>query len=164
MANVAVRALTRGDRSPSPAPSRATVASSAGSDCGAAITTAASMDRRRLTMVLEQSITLILEQALLSLTDPRFVLNLLRCSVKLTLHSFRICRIGSRDKQLLRRELGSELSSFTESLRRHSSFAARNRSTSINAAAESAPLAGASAMGEENYIKFVSSVVHHVFK
>merc|ERR1712039_268228 len=142
MANVAVRALTRGDRSPSPAPSRATVASSAGSDCGAAITTAASMDRRRLTMVLEQSITLILEQALLSLTDPR---------------------IGSRDKQLLRRELGSELSSFTESLRRHSSFAARNRSTSINAAAESAPLAGASAMGEENYIKFVSSVVHHVF-
>merc|ERR1719305_1253387 len=62
MANVAVRALTRGDRSPSPAPSRATAASSAGSDCGAASTTAASMDRRRLTMVLEQSITLILEQ------------------------------------------------------------------------------------------------------
>ena len=84
MANVAARALTRGDRSPSPAPSRATVASSAGSDCGAAITTAASMDRRRLAMVLEQSITLILEQASLSLTDPRFVLHLLRCSIKLT--------------------------------------------------------------------------------
>ena len=163
MANVAVRALTRGDRSPSPAPSRATVASSAGSDCGAAITTAASMDRRRLTMVLEQSITLILEQALLSLTDPRFVLLTLPIMMQYPADIV-ICRIGSRDKQLLRRELGSELSSFTESLRRHSSFAARNRSTSINAAAESAPLAGASAMGEENYIKFVSSVVHHVFK
>ena len=77
---------------------------------------------------------------------------------------FVFSRIGSRDKQLLRRELGSELSSFTEGLRRHSSFTARsNRNTSVSAASETVA-AGATAMGEENYLKFISSVVNHVFK
>ena len=47
-----------------------------------------SMDRQRLILVLEKSLTLVLSQGLLFLADHRIV---------------------QRDKQLLRRELGAEL-------------------------------------------------------
>jgi hypothetical protein len=46
------------------------------------------MDRKRMVLVLEKSLTLVLSQGLLFLADQRIV---------------------ARDKQLMRRELGAEL-------------------------------------------------------
>jgi hypothetical protein len=103
------------------------------------------MDRRRLMLVLEQSLTVILSQALLCLSDPRY---------------------SARDKQLLRRELGSEMGSFTESLRRH---AHRGSRSPLQAALDGGSGGGGrgdggAARSDEHFMKFISSVVHNVFK
>ena len=57
------------------------------------------MDRRQLFLVLEQSLYVLLAQALLTLSKEG--------------------GISGREKQLLRRELGAELGSLTESMRRY---------------------------------------------
>ncbi len=82
VANVATRALTRGsldrDRSPSPAAAAAARASASSPAAGTSAASASfsynsasAMDRRRLALVLEQSLTVLLSQALLCLSDPR---------------------------------------------------------------------------------------------
>ena len=73
--NLCIRSMTRtSDRSPSPSKT--------------GISETGTMDRKRLILVLEKSLTLVLSQGLLFLADQRIV---------------------PRDKQLLRRELGAEL-------------------------------------------------------
>ena len=57
------------------------------------------MDRRQLFLVLEQSLYVLLAQALLILSNEG--------------------GLSFREKQLLRRELGAELGSLTESMRRY---------------------------------------------
>ena len=57
------------------------------------------MDRRQLLLVLEQSLYVLLSQALLILSNEG--------------------GLSLREKQLLRRELGAELGSLTESMRRY---------------------------------------------
>ena len=57
------------------------------------------MDRRQLLLVLEQSLYVLLSQALLILSNEG--------------------GMSLREKQLLRRELGAELGSLTESMRRY---------------------------------------------
>ena len=114
------------------------------------------MDRRRLILVLEQSLTVMLSQAMLCFSDPDY---------------------ADRDKQLLKRELGAELSSFTESMRRHmfrGNTAASSRSPQLGGGGGGGSSPSGSGSGsllnaslnksDEQFMKFISSVVHNVFK
>ncbi len=75
-------------------------------------------------------------------------------------HSF---RFGSRDRQLLRRELGSELSSFTESLRRHH-FHRGGRSPHPSGSGGAGGSVSGFDGGDEAFIKVISGIVQNVFK
>ena len=139
VASVCIRAITRGDRSPSPSPTKTGSASapplrSAGSTAG--------MDRKRLILVLEQSLHVMLAQALLCLADARY---------------------SSRDQQLLKRELGAEMSSFSEGMRRYiSRGSAKSPSTLAPASGSASP--SKLEKSDEQFLNFVSNVVNSVFK
>ena len=83
------------------------------------------MDRKRLLMVLEQGLTLMLSQAMFCLQDVN---------------------LSPRDKQLLRRELGAELGSVNETMRRYV-----QRGSKL-------------AKSDEQFMKFVSTIVQKIFK
>ena len=120
-----------------------------------------SMDRRQLLLVLEQSLYLLLSQALLILSNEG--------------------GLSLREKQLLRRELGAELGSLTESMRRYVQKGLRTLSerkspllvgrgeTSINTAAKSpiqndrcsTPIL---AKSDEMFMKHLSEIVQKAFK
>lgn len=95
LANVALRGLTRdvAARSPSPGsrscPSPARLTRINGAD---------SPEKRRLNLILEKCLTVVLCQALLALSDPT---------------------ASPREKQLMKRELGAELESITDIWRRY---------------------------------------------
>jgi len=120
-----------------------------------------SMDRRQLLLVLEQSLYLLLSQALLILSNEG--------------------GLSLREKQLLRRELGAELGSLTESMRRYVQKGLRTLSerkspllvgrgeSSINTAAKSpiqndrcsTPIL---AKSDEMFMKHLSEIVQKAFK
>ena len=133
VSNFCIRTMTHGDRSPSPARSGPT------SDRNSSL----QMDRKRLLMVLEQSLTLMLAQALLCLSHDK---------------------LSSRDKQLLRRELGAELGSVNETMRR---YFYRSLSKSPQTVMSPTPGCTHSARlnkSDEQFMKFVSNIVQKVFK
>merc|ERR1712106_1267447 len=118
-------------------------------------------ERRRLLLVMEMSLSLLLSQSLLSLSDPS---------------------LNQREKQLLRRELGAELSSITDTWRRHNTRGGRSpgpvrgakspgplmaRSppplTSTPAPPPSSPQPPRTTRDGDNFMKFISTLVHNVF-
>jgi len=167
LANVCVRTVSRDTRSPSPgrsaaSPIRGRPASAPPPD---------TPERRRLLLVMEMSLSLLLSQSLLSLADPS---------------------LNQREKQLLRRELGAELSSITDTWRRHNTRGGRSpgpvrgaKSPGPLMARSPAPLTSTPAPGRapkspgpppsspqpprttrdgDNFMKFISTLVHNVFK
>ena len=135
VSNFCIRTMTHGDRSPSPARSGPTSDRNSGN--------LLQMDRKRLLMVLEQSLTLMLAQALLCLSHDK---------------------LSSRDKQLLRRELGAELGSVNETMRR---YFYRSLSKSPQTVMSPTPGCTHSARlnkSDEQFMKFVSNIVQKVFK
>ena len=127
--------MTHGDRSPSPARS----SSSADQNL-------LTMDRKRLLMVLEQGLTLMLSQALLCLANDK--------------------GITPREKQLLRRELGAELGSVNETMRR---YFYRSLTKSPQTVCSSPTMSSTSTSSrlnktDEQFMKFVSNIVQKVFK
>lgn len=87
-----------------------------------------------LTLVLEQSLSLLLSQALLYLLDPR------------------LC---PQEKQMLKRELGAELGSFVESIRRQAQRGLRSPATS-----RTPP----TTVGHQSFLKLVGHIVQRIFK
>eukprot|EP00090_Calanus_glacialis_P005097 TRINITY_DN13917_c0_g1_i1.p1 TRINITY_DN13917_c0_g1~~TRINITY_DN13917_c0_g1_i1.p1 ORF type:complete len:1697 (-),score=641.63 TRINITY_DN13917_c0_g1_i1:67-5157(-) len=167
LANVCVRTVSRDTRSPSPgrsaaSPIRGRPASAPPPD---------TPERRRLLLVMEMSLSLLLSQSLLSLADPS---------------------LNQREKQLLRRELGAELGSITDTWRRHNTRGGRSpgpvrgaKSPGPLMARSPAPLTSTPAPGRapkspgpppsspqpprstrdgDNFMKFISTLVHNVFK
>eukprot|EP00092_Neocalanus_flemingeri_P011668 GFUD01012572.1.p1 GENE.GFUD01012572.1~~GFUD01012572.1.p1 ORF type:complete len:1697 (+),score=556.35 GFUD01012572.1:89-5179(+) len=167
LANVCVRTVARDTRSPSPgrsaaSPIRGRPASAPPPD---------TPERRRLLLVMEMSLSLLLSQSLLSLADPS---------------------LNQREKQLLRRELGAELGSITDTWRRHTGRGGRSpgpvrgaKSPAPLTARSPAPLTSTPAPGRapkspapppsspqpprstregDHFMKFISTLVHNVFK
>ena len=112
------------------------------------------MDRRQLLLVLEQSLYLLLSQALLILSNEG--------------------GLSLREKQLLRRELGAELGSLTESMRRYvqkglRTLSERKSPLSLNTVAKSpiqndrcsTPIL---AKSDEMFMKHLSEIVQKAFK
>ena len=138
--------MTHGDRSPSPA----RTIGIGGGGTGVSQTEHRSgnqLDRKRLLMVLEQSLTLVLSQALLCLNNES---------------------LSPRDKQLLRRELGAELGSVNETMRRYF-YRSLSKSPQPVLSSATSPTTSAStssrlAKSDEQFMKFVSSIVQKVFK
>ena len=145
--NFCIRAMTHGDRSPSPA--RTISGGLPVSGVSPTDRTGNQLDRKRLLMVLEQSLTLVLSQALLCLNNES---------------------LSPRDKQLLRRELGAELGSVNETMRRYfyRSLSKSPQPVLSSAASPSGtapqPTSSRLAKSDEQFMKFVSSVVQKVFK
>ena len=120
------------------------------------------MDRRQLLLVLEQSLYVLLSQALLILSNEG--------------------GFSLREKQLLRRELGAELGSLTESMRRYVQKGNRalsdRRSPLLLGATESAsnlvppkspvhheyPLIPGLPKSDEIFMKYLSEIVQKAFK
>jgi hypothetical protein len=167
LGNVCVRTVSRDTRSPSPgrsaaSPIRGRPASAPPPD---------TPERRRLLLVMEMSLSLLLSQSLLSLADPS---------------------LNQREKQLLRRELGAELGSITDTWRRHNTRGGRSpgpvrgaKSPGPLLARSPAPLTSTPAPGRapkspgpppsspqpprttrdgDTFMKFISTLVHNVFK
>lgn len=109
------------------------------------------LDRKKLLMVLEQGLTVMLAQALLCLSNDN---------------------LSSRDKQLLRRELGAELGSVNETMRRFVYRSATKSPQNVVASPTSSTTScasntsGASRLNksDEQFMKFVSNIVQKVFK
>jgi len=101
LANVCVRIVSRDARSPSPG--RATASPIRGRPPSA--TPPDTPERRRLILVMEMTLSLLLSQSFLSMADGS---------------------LGQREKQLLRRELGAELSSITDTWRRYNTRGGRS--------------------------------------
>ena len=137
ISNCSIRAMTHSDRSPSPARSAATGATGSNSDRSGSNSTL-QMDRKRLLMVLEQGLTLMLSQAMFCLQDAN---------------------LSPRDKQLLRRELGAELGSVNETMRRYVQRGTKSPQTVLNVH-EGSKLA----KSDEQFMKFVSTIVQKIFK
>ena len=143
ISNFCVRAMTHGDRSPSPArisgPGHHQTERGSGNQ----------LDRKRLLMVLEQSLTLVLSQALLCLNNES---------------------LSPRDKQLLRRELGAELGSVNETMRRHFSRSLSKSpqpglsSVTSPSGSASAPTSRLMGKSDEQFMKVIMSIVQKVFK
>ena len=119
------------------------------------------MDRRQLLLVLEQSLYILLSQALLILSNEG--------------------GLSLREKQLLRRELGAELGSLTESMRRYVQKGLRTVSerrspllstpgeSSLNAISKSPIQHDISctptlAKSDEMFMKYLSEIVQKAFK
>eukprot|EP00095_Tigriopus_kingsejongensis_P005661 maker-scaffold209_size256900-snap-gene-1.27 protein:Tk05661 transcript:maker-scaffold209_size256900-snap-gene-1.27-mRNA-1 annotation:"nucleoporin nup188 homolog" len=134
ISSICIRNITKGDRSPSPGSSPGKGAES-------------HLDKKRLILVLEQSMTVMVSQALLFISDPR--------------HS-------SRDQQLLRRELGTELGSFTESIRRFIHRGGGGKSPQSNANGDRSPRSSGESLrlakSDEDFMKFISTIVNTVLK
>lgn len=92
--------------------------------------------RNKLTLVLEQSLSLLLSQALLYILDPR------------------LC---PQEKQLLKRELGAELGTFVESIRRQAQRGLRSPATSSTPRPISSTI-------HQSFLKLVGHVVQKIFK
>lgn len=146
LANLCVRSISRDTRSPSPG--RAASASSP-----RPAQTATPLDtpeRKKLTMVMEKSLTILLSQSILCLADPHLQL---------------------REKQLLRRELGAELGSITDSWRRYLLRGAKSpgpvrgsRSPGPPASGGTSPQPPRASKSDEQFMKLISSLVQSVFK
>jgi len=167
LANVCVRTVARDTRSPSPgrsaaSPIRGRPASAPPPD---------TPERKRLLLVMEMSLSLLLSQSLLSLADPS---------------------LNQREKQLLRRELGAELGSITDTWRRQTGRGGRSpgpvrgaKSPAPLTARSPAPITSTPAPGRapkspgpppsspqpprcnkegDSFMKFISTLVHNVFK
>ena len=93
-------------------------------------------------MVLEQGLTLVLSQALLCLSNEQ---------------------LSTRDKQLLRRELGAELGSVNETMRRYF-YRSLSKSPQPVIPASSPNAASRLTKSDEQFMKFVSNIVQKVFK
>jgi len=107
------------------------------------------MDKRRLVLVLEQSLYVVLAQSLLILNQPDSE------------------RITAREKQLLRRELGAELGSVVESIRRYIQRGNRTSTSSLPSPAAGTsmtPQKSALSKTDEQFMKLVSTVVQKAFK
>lgn len=91
--------------------------------------------RSRLTLVLEQSLSLLLSQALLYILDPR------------------LC---AQEKQLLKRELGAELGSFVESIRRQAQRGLRSPATASTVRSVSSTV-------HQSFLKLVGHIVQRIF-
>lgn len=130
ISNLCIRSITKVDRSLSP--SQGSPSNSGESQ----------LDRKRVIIILEQSMSVMVSQALLFLSDPR--------------HS-------SRDQQLVRRELGAELGSFTESIRRYV-----HRGAKSPISGDKSPAGGDSHLrlskSDEDFMKFIATIVNTVFK
>merc|ERR1719315_293220 len=107
-------------------------------------------ERRKLTMVMEMSLTILLSQSLLCLADPQLQL---------------------REKQLLRRELGAELGSITDSWRRYLLRGARSPGPVRGSRSPGPPVSGGTSpqptrasKSDEQFMKLISTLVHNVFK
>lgn len=105
---------------------------------GGSNSTTLQMDRKRLLMVLEQGLTLMLSQAMFCLQDSN---------------------LSPRDKQLLRRELGAELGSVNETMRRYVQRGSKTPQTVLNVH-DGSKLA----KSDEQFMKFVSTIVQKIFK
>lgn len=150
LSNLCIRAVTRGDRSPSPAPKSLAVGNS---PKPSPQQQQPSMDKKRLVLALEQCLYVMLSQSLLFFADPRH---------------------GQREKQFLRRELGSEFGSFTESLRRYGHRGAKSpavmesSASSDSSSTSPVPRSSVSVSGgkafDEAFLKFVGGIVQNVFK
>lgn len=136
--NLCIRIVTKTDRSPSPGRSSTTTLASLTQE------KSTTMDRKRLILVLEQSLTVLIAQAFLCLSDER---------------------LSPREKQLLRRELGAELGSVTESMRRYIHKGTRPPQTTTTVSSPgSASASSRLAKSDEQFMKFISVVVQKVFK
>ena len=174
LANVAVRGAARepgGARSPSPSSRNCT----ASPGRPASAPPPDSIERRRLGLVLERVTTLLLEQV--SIND-----KLLKCSKLLSqaLLSLAVGNDQTREQQLLRRELGAELSAITDTWRRHlvrgrspgrgRSPAPPPSSRAKSPAGPSGPVSPSPAPSrcgrpdQDAFMKFVSNLVHNIFK
>ncbi|TRY70692.1 hypothetical protein TCAL_16356 [Tigriopus californicus] len=135
ISNLCIRNITRVDRSPSP--SRGSPSSTGESQ----------LDRKRVIIILEQSMSVMVSQALLFLSDPR--------------HS-------SRDQQLVRRELGAELGSFTESIRRYVHRGAKSPQSGDKSPGGKTSGGGDGHLrlskSDEDFMKFIATIVNTVFK
>lgn len=100
----------------------------------------AQQQRGRLNLVLELSLSLILSQALLYILDPRST---------------------AQEKQLLKRELGAELGTFVESLRRQ---AHRGLRSPAGAGAAVSRQVSVSPVGDQGFLKLVGHIVQRIFK
>jgi len=142
LANSCVKGITR-DHARSPSPGRAAPKP----------TCSDTLEKRRQTLVMERCLVLILCQSILTLS-----------------HS----SLSSRDKQLLRRELGAELGSITDTWRRYQSRGGKSPGPSRSVRFASTPSRGRSppspqptktkSGGEDQFMKFVSSLVGNIFK
>merc|ERR1711881_728468 len=104
-----------------------------GSGGGGSNSTTLQMDRKRLLMVLEQGLTLMLSQAMFCLQDSN---------------------LSPRDKQLLRRELGAELGSVNETMRRYVHRGTKSPQTVISGSPISTS-GSKLAKSDEQFMKFV---------
>ena len=95
--------------------------------------------RGRLNLVLEQSLSLLLSQALLYILDPRS---------------------SAQEKQLLKRELGAELGTFVESLRRQAQRGLRSPAGGASVQRQ----ASVSPVGDQGFLKLVGHIVQRIFK
>lgn len=153
VSNLCIRNLTKtgsADRSPSPAKSPVQPAATAtpttpggGNDNDSAALT---MDRRRLVLVLEQSLYVLLAQSLLILNQPESD------------------KISGREKQLLRRELGAELGSVVESMRRYIQRGNRGSTGGSERLQANPRSQSVLTKSDEQFMKLVSTVVQKAFK
>lgn len=158
ISNLCIKNLARipqqpNERSPSP-PTKSASASSP----EATTTGGHSLDRRQLLMVLERSLYVLLSQALLILSHER--------------------GLSLREKQLLRRELGAELGSITESMKRYVQKGVRGlperRSPCLLAAndlimppkspANQENSTSVLSKSDETFMKYLSEIVQKAFK
>ena len=99
------------------------------------------MDKRKMVVVLEQTMYVLLSQALLILLSEK---------------------VSSRERQLLRRELGAELGSVTESVRRYMQRA--NRTPTSGSTPHRRPSASVLTKSDEDFMKLISGTVQKTFK
>jgi len=152
LANTCVRGLTR-DHARSPSPGRAALGTpTLGRSAQLSIDTP---EKRQLHVVLEKTITLILSQSIFTLS-----------------HS----NLAQRDKQLLKREIGAELGSITDTWKRQYSRGgkspATSRSTRSPAPSKSpqpppspSPQPGQKAgKQDDGFMRFVANLISNVYK
>lgn len=162
LANTSVRSITR-DHARSPSPGRV-----GASGCAMRSTKSPSTndtaEKRRLTLLMERSVVLVLCQSILTLSQ--------NC-------------LSARDKQLLRRELGAELGSITDTWRRYcargcakspaTSRSARSpgpstssgRTTTVTPPPPTSPQPAkktTSSSSDDQFMKFITNLVGNVFK
>jgi len=93
--------------------------------------------------VLELSLSLLISQALLYILDPNF---------------------NAQEKQHLKREVGAELSTFVESLRRQAQRGLRSPAGGGSSGLSVVRQTSVSPVGDQGFLKLVGHIVQHLFK